>query len=381
MGYTEFILVVNLTSTAILLIMALLLSVVTRFKGEGGYAVLIISLTTVPVYVYNVCCCLECYSAAYIFSSLAHSVGFVLMPLLWLLVQRGFNPYYSLSFSGMLHFVPAILLFILFSLKIYSLPVGMGYESGEYENCGADTWMSGTYYIVLLVQLFCYSFFIFRWLRKVKRYICDHYSNIELEYKAWIPRFATLFVVMFIIVMVCHIIWPCTDAWLVQVLNVLVMMYLFYTQLENSFYGRNDTQNVMVKAETGFSSVEDVVCGNDDSGQLRLLAGRIEEYLKTSEAYVNPDLSLNEVAKANGVSAKVLSKAINTVLGRNFFELINSYRIEKSKGLLLVKRERRLTIETIAEKCGFNSRSVFSVAFKKVTGLTTSEWLRKVQEK
>ena len=54
MGYSEFILIVNAASVIILLVMALLLCLAARFKGESSYAAMIIVVSTVPVYIYNV---------------------------------------------------------------------------------------------------------------------------------------------------------------------------------------------------------------------------------------------------------------------------------------------------------------------------------------
>ena len=82
------------------------------------------------------------------------------------------------------------------------------------------------------------------------------------------------------------------------------------------------------------------------------------------------------MAKATGLSSKNLSRAINTVLEKSFFDLVNGLRVEKSKALLLAKKERGYTLDTIAEECGFNSRFTFNAAFKRATGLTTSEWLK-----
>jgi len=50
--------------------------------------------------------------------------------------------------------------------------------------------------------------------------------------------------------------------------------------------------------------------------------------------------------------------------------------VEKSKALLMSKKEKGLTLETIAEQCGFNSRFTLNAAFKKAVGVTTSEWLK-----
>ncbi len=108
MGYDEFILIVNSSSIIILLMMALLLCSVSKFRGESSYAALIIVLTTVPVYTYNVCRSLGLYKIAFILAPLGFSVNLTLMPLLWLLVQRGFNPIFRLKLLHLLHFIPAL---------------------------------------------------------------------------------------------------------------------------------------------------------------------------------------------------------------------------------------------------------------------------------
>lgn len=64
MGYNEFILIVNAASVIILLVMALLLCLAARFKGESSYAAMIIVVSTVPVYIYNVCRSLQLYEVA-----------------------------------------------------------------------------------------------------------------------------------------------------------------------------------------------------------------------------------------------------------------------------------------------------------------------------
>ncbi len=138
---------------------------------------------------------------------------------------------------------------------------------------------------------------------------------------------------------------------------------------------------VRFKKKTGFLNIHvkpkaEADNQKDDVEQLQKYARRVEEYLYTSEAYVNPNLSLKEVANATGISTNNLSKSINATLGKNFFDLVNGYRVEKSKALLLVKKEKGLTIETIAEQCGFNSRVTFNNAFKKIIGMTTTNWVK-----
>ena len=387
MGYNEFILIVNAASVIILLVMALLLCLAARFKGESSYAAMIIVVSTVPVYIYNVCRSLELYEVAIFFAPIAFSVNLTLMPLLWLLVQRGFNPYYRFTPLRLLHFLPAVLSLILFCASVFSLPQSQCYDFMIHENTGDDTWLGDVNYTMVLLQLIGYFYAIFRYLHKVKHFVRSHYSAAELQRKLWIPRFTTLFVAMFAVVMVCYALWPRTDAWLLQLLTVVIMGYLLYSELAIALFERyrNDavTATAAAEAEAEFIATEvkpqpqpEADNSKEEMQKLEQYARQVEEYLRASEVYVDPNLSLKDVATATGISSKNLSKSINATLGKNFFDLVNGFRIEKSKALLISKKEKGLTLETIAEQCGFNSRITFNNAFKKVIGVTTTEWLK-----
>ena len=390
MGYNEFILIVNAASVIILLVMALLLCLAARFKGESSYAAMIIVVSTVPVYIYNVCRSLELYDVAIFFAPIAFSVNLTLMPLLWLLVQRGFNPYYRFTPLRLLHFLPAVLLLILFCASVFSLPQSQRYNFMINENMGDDTWLGDVNYTMVLLQLIGYFYAIFRYLRKVKHFVRSHYSAAELQRKVWIPRFIGLFAAMLVVVMVCYALWPRTDAWLLQLLTVIIMGYLLYAELAIALFERyrkdTVTTTVAAEAEAEFIATEvkpqpETDNGKEEMQKLEQYARQVEEYLRTSEVYVNPNLSLKDVATATGISSKNLSKSINATLGKNFFDLVNGFRIEKSKALLMSKKEKGLTLETVAEMCGFNSRITFNNAFKKVIGVTTTEWLRLNRDK
>lgn len=387
MGYDEFILIVNSSSVIILLLMALLLCSITKFKGESSYAALIIVLTTVPVYTYNVCRSLGLYKVAFILAPLGFSVNLTLMPLLWLLVQRGFNPIFRLKPIQQLHFIPAVISLLLFCWSVFSLPSSQWYDFMIHENTGDDTWMGNVNYLMLLAQVIGYFYVIFRYLRRAKNFVKDYYSEAELMRKMWIPRLITLFAGLFAVVMVCYALWPRTDAWLIQLLNVLAMVYLLYQVMATALsahYPKPD-EAVVIEAEAEFVAVNAASPAepNIDKEEMEVLqqyARQVEDYLQTSGVYINPNLSLNDVAKATGISAKTLSRAINSVLARNFFDLVNGFRVEMSKSLLLEKKEKGLTLEIIAERCGFNSQVVYCNAFKKCMGMTTTQWLKTAKQ-
>ena len=65
---------------------------------------------------------------------------------------------------------------------------------------------------------------------------------------------------------------------------------------------------------------------------------------------------------------------INEKLNQSFFEMIASYRIEAAKSILNTEMGKKLIIEEVAERVGYNSKSAFNTAFKKFTSQTPSEY-------
>ena len=77
-----------------------------------------------------------------------------------------------------------------------------------------------------------------------------------------------------------------------------------------------------------------------------------------------------------GEPTGALADAINKAFGTNFFEFINSYRIEESKRYLADEKYKDMTIMDILLESGFNSKSAFQRFFKRLTGISPTEFRR-----
>ena len=90
--------------------------------------------------------------------------------------------------------------------------------------------------------------------------------------------------------------------------------------------------------------------------------------------YRNPDLSLAELAAQLHLPPHHLSQVINEQCQQNFFDFINTYRIEEVKRQLQSPDTAHLKLEEIGFAAGFNSKSAFNAAFKKNTQTTPSQF-------
>jgi AraC-like DNA-binding protein len=103
---------------------------------------------------------------------------------------------------------------------------------------------------------------------------------------------------------------------------------------------------------------------------------KLVSLMTTTKPYLNISLRLKDLADQLGMPAYILSEVINTEFEMNFHDYINQFRIEEAKKRLVDPNFSHLTIIAIANDVGFNSKSVFNTAFKRLTNMTPSEFKR-----
>jgi AraC-like DNA-binding protein len=101
---------------------------------------------------------------------------------------------------------------------------------------------------------------------------------------------------------------------------------------------------------------------------------QIEDIMKSQKPFMNPNLTLNDLAGLMKIPSHVLSKVIKEGYNVNFFDFINSYRIEEFKENINNPKYHNYTLLGIAFEVGFNSKTAFNRSFKKITNQTPSEY-------
>ena len=116
-----------------------------------------------------------------------------------------------------------------------------------------------------------------------------------------------------------------------------------------------------------------------DEDKQQLLA-RIQEVMDTNQEIFTPDFTLERLATLLGSRYKYVSQVINEHYQQNFNNFLNSYRIKEAcKRMGDIENYGNYTIEAISESVGFKSRSTFVSSFKRITGLTPSQYQRMAQ--
>lgn len=108
------------------------------------------------------------------------------------------------------------------------------------------------------------------------------------------------------------------------------------------------------------------------------LISQLERLMQEQQLYQNPNLKLRDLANQLALPTARLSQLLNDNLGKSFTRYVNEYRVKAAKELLQAKSP--FSLEAIAENCGYNSKSTFYAAFKKISGTTPAKYRESLSE-
>jgi AraC-like DNA-binding protein len=110
---------------------------------------------------------------------------------------------------------------------------------------------------------------------------------------------------------------------------------------------------------------------------VEMIGEKIRSYLTGEQAFLKTGFSISDLSDAVGHPVHQISAYLNSHLGMNFNEYINSYRINYLLEKLKENQDwKKFTLEALGQKAGFSNRFTFLNAFKKVTGETPSLYLK-----
>jgi len=119
----------------------------------------------------------------------------------------------------------------------------------------------------------------------------------------------------------------------------------------------------------------------DQESKERLFA-RIKQVMDDIHIICQPDFSLQSLADLVSSNYKYVSQVVNEYYGKSFKQVLNEQRVrEACRQLNDTEQFGHLTIEAIAANLGFNSRSNFTVTFKRITGISPSVFLKMAKDK
>lgn len=107
------------------------------------------------------------------------------------------------------------------------------------------------------------------------------------------------------------------------------------------------------------------------------LGRKLRAAMEVDHLHRDPNLSLWVLARHIGASPNYVSQTLNEEIGESFFDFVNGYRVADAKNLLTTTDQ---SILAITYDVGFNARSSFYNAFKRITGQTPSYFRKNMSQ-
>lgn len=108
-----------------------------------------------------------------------------------------------------------------------------------------------------------------------------------------------------------------------------------------------------------------------EASKERELKGLITGAIRYMDENFHKNISLDDVAKEMNMSYHYFSKFFKDSTGKNFVDYLTELRIEKAKEIL---KEASINVKEVCDKVGYSDPNYFSKIFKKVTGMTPTEY-------
>lgn len=279
-----------------------------------------------------------------------------------------------------LHFMPAAIYLLYMSVLVYPQSIAFKYNAniGSFhpEMSEIDAGFYGSSWMffpkwhindLTFVSMVAYNVAGYLFLRNAFRKNGVDFFTREKISLAWyrdVHLQLTLLVVIFFIVRTSfrhdlgdHII---------SAFIALIIYATSFSVLKKSLFFQEPDRRVMKKYEKSSLTAE----------IQSLTLGKLQEIMRVEQPFLDPGFSLPGLSRRLGVSTHHLSQILNEELKQTFFDFAGAYRIREAQRLLADDVNDHIKIEEIGQMVGYNSKSAFNTAFRKISGQTPSEYRR-----
>lgn len=248
------------------------------------------------------------------------------------------------------------------------------------------------FYILPLMQFLYYGFKTISIYSFHIKNFKNYFSNAEEVEMKWIKYFIIVYIVHSLIFILLSMQIEVTS----KLYDVIYYSELFLFIFFLGFYGTKQTDIYQKKLsfvtspyDINQETIELVKSNSYDNfvsstsfiseDKKDEIQSKLLQLIQEEKIYRHPSLNINDIVQKTGSNQKYISTVINERFNKNFLTFINEYRIKDAKELLKNDKANQYTVEGIGNMVGFNSRSAFINAFKKIEGTTPSAYKESVE--
>jgi AraC-like DNA-binding protein len=221
-------------------------------------------------------------------------------------------------------------------------------------------------------------------LRRYKRIYLENYTNGNIEIYKWLSLIVLVFLITLPLTVVKDFLifknFTIPFTWTITVLTIVALcMFCWFIlkALYNPEFFRGVESNLKPTRTIQNRNSENIALETELDLKNTSLIEHLGKHMKEKEPFLEPTLTLQDLALQMNIHTRELSILINRHIGQHFFDFINKYRIDKAIEIIEKSSTNEFTIQQILFDVGFNSKSSFNTAFKKHTGLTPTQYRNK----
>ncbi|MEI6684060.1 MAG: helix-turn-helix domain-containing protein [Bacteroidota bacterium] len=363
------------------------------------------------------------YHECHYFSPMAVPLLLLLFPLFYFYLKSLIIPLYRFRNREILHLLPAAVIFLL-SMPAFLISSHLA-DSGSLQSAGmpAAGWPEVIRHACEISIYGCFSLQIVIYSTRVSNLFKVHKSNIEKSFAntrdvrlVWVYSLLVMFLLFLVVLGISRFIGLGRfDIFrdVIGVVEFLIMLgFAVFALMQQDIYPHQavvEPDNVLLtgsgfpagqKAATGWvgepaglmpitAAVTDMTvkeekgdcnglkkyAGSGLTTQQKRVLGRKLDRLMKEKYYLNEKLTIDVLADKLETNSKYLSQLINESQQKNFYTYINTFRVTEAQRLLNERQHQKYSIQGIALMAGFSSKSSFNEAFRRITGMTPSEYV------
>lgn len=277
----------------------------------------------------------------------------------------------------LIHFIPGLLYLIVFSPFLL---MDSSTKAEMITNRSFPEWfhlMQMIFNLVIVAQGIFYTIISLRKLHHFQYFRRLRMTRVQIASIKWLRLFLLINVILWVIGTMGAIL----EIMLITIgIDLFGLFYLGLTMLTIVL------GVFTIRRPEFFSEEEDIVKYSFSKLKASEIADKEEtgskeydlllDYIENEKPYLKPDLKMQDLVDATGLSYKRISQIFNNELKQSFFDYLNKYRIDTAILLLNDGFHKKHTLPHLAEEAGFNSKTTFNRLFKKHTGLTPTEYIQ-----
>lgn len=303
-------------------------------------------------------------------------LAYLPMPIFYLYILSVCYSDFKLKWKHLLHGVPYLIANLVMLPRFYLTSTAQKLELfEEYNHLYEIIFL----HISLHLQAIIYLTAGFIILNKAKKIFLENYSSSTIATYKWLFQLLLFTSLLYAVALIKNILKYSgevdvfNNAQTIVVLFVLgiVCWYVLKALRYPNLFSGVDSKLVLTQ---NLADDNDIMQDPNNTNQIEKLIS----YMETEKPYLNPSLSLSNLADQMGMNSRELSIIINQKLNQHFFDFVNGYRIKEAMNILVDPAKKGETVLEILYEVGFNSKSSFNTAFKKHTGKTPTEFRKSV---